>query len=126
MKKEAISIAAAAAKIAQRAARLSAMAGIDPVMMGSDADFYNIGHDSLSLGEIQMYGVEPEMMGEIQMYGEADFGAIQMHGDADFGEIQMYGEDEGMMGGLADTLKTPMGMALLAAAAFFLYKKMKK
>jgi hypothetical protein len=112
IKKEAMRLAADAAKIAERAAKLSAMAGIEPSLMGESGDFYNIGHDSLSLGAVEQfsgYGAEPVLMG-----------------DADFGEVQMYGEDEGMMGGLMDTLKSPIGMAAVAAAAFLVWKKMKK
>lgn len=59
-----------------------------------------------------MAGVEPALMG-----------------DADFGEVQMYGEDDGMMGGAIDFLKTPTGMALgaiIAIVGFVAYQKYKK
>lgn len=112
MKKEALSIAAAAAQVAQRAAKLSSMAGVEPVLMGDAGDYYNIG--AMQMGAIEQFsGVEPLLM------GEADFG------DADFGDAD-FGEDDGMMGGLMDTLKSPMGMAALAIGGWFLWKKMKK
>ena len=121
MKKEALSIASAAAQIAARAAKLSQMAGVEPELMGDAGDYYNIG--SMQMGAIEQFsgygaieqfsGVEPELMGEDD-FGDADFG------DADFGE------DDGMMGGLVDTLKSPAGMAALAIGGWFLWKKMKR
>jgi hypothetical protein len=70
----------------------------------------------MQMGAIEQFsGVEPLLM------GEADFG------DADFGAIEEFdGEDDGMMGGLMDTLKSPMGMAALAIGGYYLWKKMKK
>lgn len=121
LKKEALAIAAEAAKIAQRAAKLSSMAGVEPELMGDAGDYYNIG--SMQMGAIEQFsgygaieqfsGVEPMLMGEDD-FGDADFG------DADFGE------DDGMMGGLVDTLKSPAGMAALAIGGWFLWKKMKR